>query len=167
MTRALRLRSHSLRWDTTVLKVHRWLFKRLKSIAADRKADFTIGGRGDPYLRRWYLVRSRVFSLYLHEIRKSDRGRDLHDHRSFTVSWLIDGPYLETSGGLRRRRDAGDLIVRPASLGHRIDLIDPSSTWTLFLTGPTYHHWGFYTDQGFVPWKDYKVDPDEEEYREP
>ncbi len=43
-----------------------------------RVADFIIG---DFYLLRWWVIpRNEMYNLYLHDIRKSDDDRALHDH---------------------------------------------------------------------------------------
>lgn len=46
-----------------------------------REPDFVIGDPNDPYLIRWWLRRDRAEgSIYLHQIRRSDDDRALHDH---------------------------------------------------------------------------------------
>jgi len=61
-----------------------------------RDPDIVIGGRADPYLLRWFMIpRNPIFNVYLHEFRRSDDDRALHDHPWINLSYLIDGEYVE------------------------------------------------------------------------
>lgn len=86
---------------------------------ARRPPDFVIGGHERPYLLRWWVIpRNPVFNIYLHQFRRSDDDRALHDHPwLFNASWLLSGEYVEhtiKAGGLlvRTRRRAGDWKFR-------------------------------------------------------
>lgn len=135
---------------------------RFISRVARRPADFTIGGDGDPYLRRWYVIpRNRFFNVYLHEFVRSDDDRALHDHPWWNCSVVLRGMYLEhlQDGRIVARREGRVVFRRPAT-AHRVELIESSladgsmrHVWSLFLTGPRIREWGFHCPQGWVPWQ--------------
>lgn len=132
-----------------------------RRIAGRRGPDIIIGKPGDDYLRRWYLVpRNPVFNIYLHEFRRSDDDRALHDHPWWNFSYLLEGSYLEHSiaaGGVNHRvyRKAGDFKFRAARSAHRIELRDHVACWTLFITGPRLREWGFHCPAGWRHWREF------------
>ena len=121
-----------------------------------REPDFVIG---DDYLRRWYVLpRNPWLNLYLHQIRKSDDDRAMHDHPWANTSFLIDGCYTEHTPDGVFERNEGDVVSREAGALHRIEL--PPGSWaiSLFATGPKVREWGFACAQGWVHWADF-TDP--------
>lgn len=131
-----------------------------------RPPDFVIGPRETPYLRRWWLIpRNRWFNIYLHEIRRDDDDRALHDHPWWNVSIVLRGAYREITDTYRKIRSAGSVVLRRATDSHRLELpigyYGPGIRycWTLFITGPRIREWGFHCPKGWVPWR-YFVDPD-------
>lgn len=137
---------------------------RLVALSERRSPDVEIGGRADPYLRRWWLIpRNRFFNVYLHQFCRSDDDRALHDHPWWNVSILLDGRYIEhtiDAGGVNRRveRRAGDLKFRRACSAHRIEL-HAGKCWTLFITGPRLREWGFHCPQGWRHWRIFTSGP--------
>lgn len=144
--------------------VHR-LADRMTGIAARRPPDFVIGGPERPYMRRWWLIpRNRFFNVYLHQILRDDDDRALHDHPWVNASLILLGGYFEvlpTKGATLHRvlRKAGAVKLRRPTAAHRLEVAG-GECWTLFITGPTVHRWGFWCDQGFVHWKRF-VHPDD------
>lgn len=125
-----------------------------------RPPDFIIGPKHTPYLKRWWLIpRNRWFNIYLHEIRRDDDDRALHDHPWINCSILLKGAYREITptGTYFRRR--GSIVFRRARSAHRLELpiINGGITycWTLFITGPRVREWGFHCPKGWVPWYDF------------
>lgn len=107
---------------------------RLIAISERRSPDFLIGGSEKPYLRRWFLIpRNRFCNIYLHNIRRSDDDRALHDHPWINLSILLRGCYIEVTPRGDKLRWAGDIVFR----------------------GPRVRAWGFHCPQGFVPWQDF------------
>lgn len=122
-----------------------------------RPPDFVIGPEDDPYLRRWWVIpRNRFFNIYLHNIRRSDDDRALHDHPWWNVSIILRGGYLEIMPHARRWRSRGSIVFRRAKAAHRLalDKVHPQSSgrpcWTLFITGPVVREWGFHCPKGWV-----------------
>lgn len=120
-----------------------------------RDPDFIIGPKADPYLRRWWLIpRNRWFNIYLHEIRKSDDDRALHDHPYYNMSIVLRGGYTEMTPVGSRRRRAGSVVLRGARALHRL-VIEGDPAWTIFVTGPRIRNWGFACPKGWVPWQEF------------
>lgn len=129
-----------------------------ESLMASRAPDFVIG---DDYLRRWYVVpRNPWANDYLHDIRKSDDDRALHDHPWANTSFLILGGYIEhTPEGVFERR-AGGVISRYPEALHRLEVIPGERCVSLFITGPKVREWGFDCPKGWVPWQQF-TDPND------
>ncbi|MEO0033840.1 MAG: hypothetical protein RIS94_3598 [Pseudomonadota bacterium] len=122
-----------------------------------RAPDFVIG---DNYLRRWWMIpRNELSNVYLHEFRKSDDDRALHDHPWDSTSVILFGRYREhLPGGISLVRRAGDVVTRTAEQLHRVELEPGETCITLFITGPKVREWGFQCPQGWVHWQDF-TDP--------
>lgn len=129
---------------------------------------------GELYLRRWRIIQTPWFAIYLHKIMTPDKDRDLHDHPWPFLSLILRGGYDEVldqwaylaphdpmwakAGNMARptvRRGWLSVGFRRATDAHRIIRLHRAPTWTLVLTGPRRRSWGFYTDRGYVDWKVY------------
>lgn len=82
------------------MRIHDELRGRLlnwaERIISSRPPDFVVGEPGAvPYLQRWYLVKTRWGSLYLHKFCQSDDDRALHDHPYHNVSLVLSEGYYE------------------------------------------------------------------------
>ena len=118
-----------------------------------REPDFVIG---DNYLRRWWVIpRNPWCNVYLHEIRKSDDDRALHDHPWDNTSLLLAGGYVEHTPEGAFDRSVGDIVQRRAEDLHRLEVRPGGSALSLFLTGPKVREWGFECLQGWVHWQDF------------
>jgi hypothetical protein len=128
-----------------------------------RVPDFVIGGLGDPYLLRWWVIpRNRWFNIYLHHFLRSDDDRALHDHPWINASVLLSGSYREYMPGdvMKLRKPWRPwafwrLPVRLPSAAHRVELIDFRPVWTLFITGPKVREWGFLCPRGWRHWTEF------------
>lgn len=128
-------------------KTQRWSWK------IPREPDFHIGGRVNPYLRRWWVIpRNQYFNIYLHHFLRSDDDRALHDHPWWNLSIILKGQYLEHVPGKVKLRKRFQIVLRKPTATHRIELIS-GPVWTLFLTGPRVREWGFHCPQGWRHWK--------------
>lgn len=118
-----------------------------------RDPDFIIG---DDYLRRWWVVpRNEWQNVYLHDIRRSDDDRALHDHPWPNRSFVVAGCYIEHTPDGQFMRNAGDVIERDATALHRLELIAGKRAISLFMTGPKVREWGFACPNGWVHWRDF------------
>lgn len=140
----------------------------LNKLQARRPPDFVIGDGERPYLRRWWLIpRNKLFNIYLHEFRRSDDDRALHDHPWPNLSILLLGRYTEhtiRAGGIniRRARKTGSIVLRSPWKAHRVELQPGEICWSLFLTGPRLRDWGFHCPNGWRHWREYTDGPNGE-----
>ena len=131
-----------------------------------KKADQFIGGEEDPYMIRWFLwkpdlVRPR---LYLHNFKKSDDDRALHDHPWHSWSLCLGGKATELVHGPKGVEDVpvvsreikfGSWVYREPEFTHRMVIPEGGHCWTLFITGPSIREWGFHCPKGWRHWKDF------------
>lgn len=129
-----------------------------EGLMASRPADFIIG---DDYMRRWWVLpRNEFANVYLHDIRKSDDDRALHDHPWQNTSVLLFGSYIEHTPEGTSVRKAGDVVHRPAHSQHRLEVIPGERAISLFMTGAKEREWGFACGQGWVHWRDFTNEDD-------
>lgn len=134
-----------------------------EKVEAIRDPDFYIGGKENPYCKRWWIIpRNRWFNIYLHKFLRSDEDRALHDHPWINFSYLLAGRYFEwtiKAGGVRKRVEykKGDWQFRTASKAHRLEIIPGEHSWSLFITGPIMRVWGFHCENsvGWRPWTEF------------
>lgn len=133
----------------------------------------TIGPHTDPYMERVWLkkfTKDQPMSMRLHNIRRSDSDRALHDHPWENISVVLAGEMIEVvpldqsqpcmqdpmkySQYIRR---PGDVIARKATDRHRLIIPPGQTVWTLFIMGDYEQNWGFYDPiKGIkIPYKDY------------
>jgi hypothetical protein len=146
------------------VRLARFLARRLVAPRVARPErhppHFTIGAEADPYMRRWFLIRqNRVLNIYLHEIRRSDDDRALHDHPWPSLSLCLSGSMIEVTKRGRSFISLGDPVIRRAAFAHRLEIASGVSCWTIFVTGPRLRSWGFHCPKGWVHWRDF-VAPD-------
>lgn len=169
------------------------LADRLIAHAAKRPPDFVIGGWDNPYLLRWWLMPWREWQerakaspkwwmraaarvvgmipqVYLHNFRRSDDDRALHDHPwLFNASVLLRGYYWEhtpDAPAAGHLRGPGDFVWRWLGAPHRVQLAEPGDAlaehevWTVFIVGPKVREWGFHCPRGWVHWRDFTAPDD-------
>jgi hypothetical protein len=143
------------------------LVGRIRYCAA-RPPHFTIGNASSVYMRRWYVIpRNRLFNIYLHEIRRSDDDRALHDHPWVNVSIVLKGRYREIMPltpptedhtlpyQIEKWRTRGSIVLRRPTAAHRLEIEDGKPCWSLFITGPNVRTWGFWCPRGWKPWQQF------------
>lgn len=123
-----------------------WLINRAK-----RTPYFHLQG----YMNRYWLFQSRLVSIRIHQILRSDDGRCMHDHPWWNISIVLRGRYWEIMDGGPRWRGPGSVVVRRAQHRHRLVLPPEHDCWSLFIHGHKSREWGFHTKDGWVMWKKY------------
>lgn len=118
-----------------------------------------IGEKKDPYLTRFIIIQTPLFSIYVHKMHRSDYERALHDHPWAFLS-LVLKPYAEHFYKSRKQpnyyiqHEMFDILYRPAKWKHRVvisEFIDYGLT--LVLTGPRVRKWGFWPGGVWCHWK--------------
>lgn len=138
---------------------HNWAFFDRRTIGADLPEG--------PLMVRYRLVRVPWFGVFVHHIFRPDADRDLHDHPWPFASLVLRGSYTEVYSLVH------DLVARelqllprphlrmrwrihrmPLNRAHKITQVEPG-TWTLVFVGRRQQDWGFWTNLGWVPWREY------------
>lgn len=110
------------------------------------------------YMKR-FLIKSPWGCLRFHRILRADAGRDLHDHPFDFTSVILWGGYteeMERLNGDRVKRNfrRGEIVRREAEQAHTLSAVLPG-TLTFVIGGKKRKEWGFYTQKGWVNWRDY------------
>lgn len=107
------------------------------------------------------LIQKLGYAVRVHEILRSDDGRDPHDHPWPYLTIILRGGYWETRYNAagekisRRWHGPGSIMYRPAGSWHRLDVPNGMVTTTLFITGRYVDTWGFNVNGKKVPHCDY------------
>lgn len=111
---------------------------------------FVIPNLDDPdeiYLKRWRIIQTPWWALYLHRMDGPDSRLTLHDHPWSFVSIILRGGYWEhrleprTRKIFRRHRTRINVMRRDDF--HAIESIDRTPTWTLLFVGKRRRTWGY------------------------
>lgn len=132
-----------------------WLDRRGSSRMI-RRADRETGKVHD-YLKRFYIFRSRRFSVFIHQFWASDPDH-VHDHPWSNYTWILKGGYWEfEADGTSEWREAGFRRFRMAEQFHRLAIGKHAAgeAWTVFLHFKRRREWGFFTPEGWLPAEEY------------
>lgn len=117
---------------------------------------------GELHFRRYRLLATPWFNVYIHEIRQSDMDAHFHDHPWPFKSRILKGSYYEESlnnGLMSHVRHMnffeGDIVEHLATDYHKITLLTPV-VWTLVITSGRERVWGYHTSQGWIDHKAYR-----------
>lgn len=117
------------------------------------------------YLKRLRIIQTPLFGLYVHWIYLPDNDRDCHDHPWNFWSFVARGAYAEyvrtdplewpkQSHNVHQRFSLHRMTVEKA---HKITYVEPG-TITVLLIGRRTRDWGFWTDKGWVHWREYNTE---------
>lgn len=103
------------------------------------------------YLTRW-TFETPWFSVRLHHWLSSDDARFPHDHPWWFVSLVLLGSYIENTwiNPAWRSRKRRWLSCRWYPHHHSHCVVVEKPCWTLMLTGPASHRWGFWVGKTHV-----------------
>jgi hypothetical protein len=125
---------------------------------------------GKIYLRRWRILQTPAFAIYLHTMYTGDSTPIPHNHPWTFRSFILKGGYTE-----RFQRDATSSI-RERHWGwlswhrmginayHSIRCLDATPTWSLLFVGRRVQSWGFLADGKFIPYADFDASLHDEEW---
>lgn len=130
----------------------------------------TIDGTGlvtwrQPFTR---LIQMCGIAARVHEILRSDLGREPHDHPWWYLTIILKGGYCEdrydAAGKLisSKWHGPGSVLFRRANSWHMLDL-DGERATTLFITGSKSQTWGFNVEGKKVPYHQYLNKPEKKE----
>lgn len=143
-----------------------WLIKIIRTLFLVKEI---VSKEGVVHFRRYRLLRTPWFNIYIHNILKSDEDSDPHDHPWGFIAFMFWGSYLEEWlgayedyrywAGAELRQDIrsfGSVYYHPAKDFHKITLKSPS-VWTLvFASGRKRPGWGYQTRHGWINFRDYR-----------
>lgn len=145
-------------------EVASWVGPRVLASQYGVLRRFTISKNGSLYLDRLRIVQTPWFGVYLHYIARPDLDRDPHDHPWNFGALVLRGGYTEEFHPLalvgrdlrvsRRRWDAFSWHTISRGQAHRIVSVKPR-TYTLVFVGRRAGDWGFFTHDGWAPWRRY------------
>jgi len=117
-------------------------------------SDTITNRAGEPYMHRYFLEGAPTVtpSIRLHHILLSDEDLYLHDHPWDFVTLLLAGRYVETTDTGDTEHTAPTALYRRAEDPHRLTLPD-GPVWTYVTTGQARRTWGFWTDEGWIGWR--------------
>lgn len=108
------------------------------------------------------LIQKLGFAVRIHEILRSDLGRDPHDHPWSYLTVILKGGYFEErydeAGKLidSKYHGAGSVLWRPAGSWHRLTVPNGTTVTTLFVSGQKVCTWGFNVNGHKIPYYSYK-----------
>jgi hypothetical protein len=118
-----------------------------------------------PLMVRYFLIRTPVFAVYIHNFLRSDNDRHFHDHPWAFATFLLTSGYAEhvplidgepMGGECIEWRRRFSLLFRPAEWKHWVEV--PKPLWTLIFRLRRRREWGFWTEKGWVNWRTYGLD---------
>jgi hypothetical protein len=127
-----------------------------------------VSREGKVHFRRYRLLETPWFSVYIHNICESDLDLHMHDHPWDFTTILIKGGYKEYTKDHpvgwyylpigRRTYDTPGMymIHHRAEDMHKIQLLDNKPAWSLFLCGPRRREFGYDVDGKWVHNKTYR-----------
>jgi len=104
------------------------------------------------HFKRWRLLKTPWFDIYIHGIYHKDEDDHLHNHPWKIWTMILSGGYVEElhSGRLRVRK-SGHMAKANLSDFHKIKEMIKSPTYTLAIVGRrTFKEWGYMVDGRFV-----------------
>jgi len=130
-----------------------------------------VSKEGEVHFRRYRLLATPWFNIYIHQILKSDLDLHKHDHPWHFISFILKGGYYEVwtehphhalewssvyssvpaMPGLKARR----VIKHHAQDAHKLTLLS-KEVWTLVFTSGRERVWGYQTPQGWIDFKTYR-----------
>ena len=115
----------------------------------------TFTGVNGAYLTVYVLLRLGRLSVCVHHFHRGDEDRDCHDHPFSFLSIVFRGQYREHFyNGAYMDRGVFSARFRSSLHRHRIELLR-KPCWTLCIKAAANREWGFWPDDGFVPWREY------------
>ena len=105
--------------------------------------------KGNVHFRRWRLIETRWFNIYIHQILRADEDKDMHDHPWSFWSIILKGGYIEFTKDGSIRRTFLDCAYRKYNFPHKIGVVI-WPTWSFVITGPRKPNWGYHTKSGWI-----------------
>jgi hypothetical protein len=112
------------------------------------------------HFKRWQLLKTPWFSIYIHGIYKADEDAHLHDHPWDYYSMSIYGRFIEKNKGAIKCNylyvSTFKLISRKAEQFHTIHKLLTKSVYTFFIAKNRRRDWGYDVNGEWIDHKTYR-----------
>jgi len=99
------------------------------------------------HFKRWQILKTPWFSIYIHGIYMHDLDAHLHNHPWKIWTMILKGGYYEDRENGQRSRRFGHMAYANTKAFHRINLLHRSPTYSLAIVGKrTNPKWGYLVD---------------------
>lgn len=105
---------------------------------------------GNLHFKRWQILKTRWFSIYLHGIYSEDKDKHLHNHPWDYTSIVLKGKYIEETPKGINKLYPGKIVSRNGLDYHKILKLQTKSVYTLFFVSPIKRHWGYLVNGEWV-----------------
>jgi len=129
---------------------------------------------GVVHFRRYRLIETPWFSIYIHHILESDQDKHLHNHPWHFSSYILYGGYeetryLNTNGRFVDYLSFTRIVKWKTSFKinefHKIKLLK-NCCWSLVFTGKRINpEWGYLTEKGFIESNEYRIRKNKGEFK--
>lgn len=111
---------------------------------------------GKLHFRRWQLLKTRWFSIYIHGIYATDQDKHLHNHPWDYKSIVLKGSYIEETNSGTNTLQFGTITSRNGKDYHKIKTLLTKSVYTLFIVSPVKRVWGYQVDGSWMNHEEYR-----------
>ena len=112
------------------------------------------------HFKRWQLLKTPWFSIYIHGIYKSDEDKHLHDHPWDYISFSFYGRFIEKNKGTYKCKylyvPTFKIIKRKAEHLHSIHKLLTKSVYTFFIAFKRRREWGYVVNGKWIDNKTYR-----------
>ena len=106
---------------------------------------------GEVHFRRWAIIETKYFSVYIHEIFAEDRDLHLHNHPWHIFTLILSGVYLEQLEDKKFvTRSRFSMAFRTRKVFHKIHSLFGPKVKTLALCFGARRPWGYKLEDGTV-----------------
>lgn len=120
---------------------------------------------GRLHFRRWRILSTPWFSIFVHGIYQRDEDKHLHNHPWDYVSIVLKGTYIEATKNWKpdwsncwdfTTRGPLSIVSRDAGQYHKVATIVDGPVYSLFFTSSRYNHWGYSVEGLYVNHRKYR-----------
>jgi hypothetical protein len=111
---------------------------------------------GTLHFRRWCLIDTRWFKVYIHGIYAEDKDTHMHNHPWDYFCLVLKGSYIEETKSGDNTMTPGTIVKRVGEDYHRIKKLLTSTVYALLIVTPMKRKWGYLVDGKWVNYETYR-----------
>lgn len=111
---------------------------------------------GKLHFRRWEILKTKWFSIWIHGIYAADQDKHLHNHPWDFKSIVLKGSYVEKTESGFVRQYSGKINIRNGANFHKILRLTSPAVYTLFIVTPPKRTWGYKVGDKFIENEKYR-----------